>query len=59
MLFHTCVQVMMYSMTHVQVINAGCADKDLSYLRSKMADFKGDVHLTVQWDNRGLYALQV
>ena len=43
---------------HLQVINAGCADKDLAYFKDKMADFKGDVHLTVQWDDRGLYALQ-
>jgi aminomethyltransferase len=41
-----------------QVINAGCADKDLAYFKDKMADFKGDVSLTVQWDDRGLYALQ-
>jgi len=41
-----------------QVINAGCADKDLAYFKGKMADFKGDVSLEVQWDNRGLYALQ-
>jgi aminomethyltransferase len=41
-----------------QVINAGCADKDLAHFKAKMADFKGDVSLTVQWDDRGLYALQ-
>jgi len=41
-----------------QVINAGCADKDLAYFKAKMADFKGDVSLTVEWDDRGLYALQ-
>ena len=32
---------------------AACVGQD------KMAEFKGDVSLTVQWDDRGLYALQV
>ena len=41
-----------------QVINAGCADKDLAYFKDKLSAFKGDVSLTVEWDERGLYALQ-
>ena len=43
---------------HLQVINAGCADKDLAYFKDKMADFNRDAHLTVRWDDRGSCALQ-
>lgn len=42
----------------LQVINAGCAPKDLKYFEEKLGKFSGDVKMTVQWDNRGLYALQ-
>lgn len=41
-----------------QVVNAGCADKDLAHFNAKLKEFKGDVSMEVQWDNRGLYALQ-
>mmetsp|Transcript_14792 Transcript_14792/g.29218 ORF Transcript_14792/g.29218 Transcript_14792/m.29218 type:complete len:414 (-) Transcript_14792:128-1369(-) len=41
-----------------QVINAGCAPKDLAHFKAKLADFKGDVSMEVQWDDRGLFALQ-
>jgi len=41
-----------------QVVNAGCAPKDLAYFEEKLGKFGGDVSMEVQWDNRGLYALQ-
>lgn len=41
-----------------QVINAGCADKDLAHFDEQLGLFGGDVHMDVQWDNRGLFALQ-
>lgn len=41
-----------------QVINAGCADKDLKHFDEQLGKFGGDVKMEVQWDNRGLYALQ-
>jgi len=41
-----------------QVINAGCAPKDLKHFEEQMGKFAGDVKLEVMWDNRGLYALQ-
>eukprot|EP00960_Hanusia_phi_P061473 764852-Hanusia_phi.AAC.1 len=58
-----------------QVINAGCAPKDLKFFEEKLGremkagqpeltltdgagKFGGDVSMEVQWDNRGLYALQ-
>jgi len=41
-----------------QVINAGCAPKDLKHFEEQLAKFGGDVKLEVNWDNRGLYALQ-
>jgi len=41
-----------------QVINAGCAPKDLKHFDEQLGKFGGDVKLEVMWDNRGLYALQ-
>lgn len=41
-----------------QVINAGCAPKDLKYFREQLKNFDGDVKMDVLWDDRGLYALQ-
>lgn len=41
-----------------QVINAGCAPKDIKHFEEQMGKFGGDVKLEVMWDNRGLYALQ-
>lgn len=41
-----------------QVVNAGCAPKDLKYFEEKLGKFGGDVQMEVHWDNRGLYALQ-
>ena len=41
-----------------QVINSGCADKDLKHFDEQLGKFGGDVKMEVQWDNRGLYALQ-
>ena len=41
-----------------QVINAGCAPKDLKHFDEQLGKFGGDVQMEVQWDNRGLYALQ-
>lgn len=41
-----------------QVVNAGCAPKDLKYFEEKLGKFGGDVKMEVHWDNRGLYALQ-
>mmetsp|Transcript_47205 Transcript_47205/g.106963 ORF Transcript_47205/g.106963 Transcript_47205/m.106963 type:complete len:424 (+) Transcript_47205:20-1291(+) len=41
-----------------QVINAGCADKDLAHFRKHLAEFDGEVDLEVHWDTRGLFALQ-
>lgn len=41
-----------------QVINAGCADKDLAHFRKELSAFGGDVTMDVLWDDRGLYALQ-
>merc|ERR1719271_113158 len=41
-----------------QVINAGCAPKDLKHFEEQMGKFGGDVKLEVLWDSRGLYALQ-
>jgi len=44
----------------VDVFDVDVFDVDVSLGgQDKMADFKGDVSLEVQWDNRGLYALQV
>ena len=40
------------------MINAGCADKDLAHFDEQLGLFGGDVHMDVQWDNRGLFALQ-
>jgi len=41
-----------------QVINAGCAPKDLVHIEEQLGKFGGDVKLEVLWDSRGLYALQ-
>lgn len=41
-----------------QVINAGCAPKDLKHFETELGRFGGDVKMDVLWDNRGLYALQ-
>jgi len=41
-----------------QVINAGCADKDLAHFDEQLGLFGGEVNMDVQWDNRGLFALQ-
>jgi len=41
-----------------QVINAGCAPKDLAHLEEQLAKFGGDVKMEVLWDCRGLYAIQ-
>eukprot|EP00041_Stephanoeca_diplocostata_P006337 m.80713 g.80713 ORF g.80713 m.80713 type:complete len:416 (-) comp16310_c0_seq1:294-1541(-) len=42
-----------------QVINAGCATKDLEHFDEQLGKFGGDVHLEIGWEkSRGLYALQ-
>ncbi|CAD7925484.1 unnamed protein product [Amoebophrya sp. A25] len=44
-----------------QVINAGCADKDLDHLKKHLETFTSsgkDCRLRVHWDERGLFALQ-
>jgi len=41
-----------------QVVNAGCAPKDLKHFEEQLGKFGGDVKMEVMWDNRGLYALQ-
>lgn len=41
-----------------QVVNAGCAIKDLEHFEQKLKNFNGKVNMTVLWDERGLYALQ-
>jgi len=41
-----------------QVINAGCAPKDIAHFERELAKFGGDVKMDVLWDSRGLYALQ-
>merc|ERR1719262_540337 len=41
-----------------QVINAGCAPKDLIHFEEELGKFGGDVKMEVLWDSRGLYALQ-
>jgi aminomethyltransferase len=41
-----------------QVVNAGCADKDLKHFEEHLGRFGGDVKMEVLWDNRGLFALQ-
>jgi len=41
-----------------QVVNAGCAPKDLKHFEAELGRFGGDVKMEVMWDNRGLYALQ-
>merc|ERR1719223_415760 len=41
-----------------QVVNAGCADKDLKHFQEQLGKFGGDVKMEVLWDGRGLFALQ-
>merc|ERR1712232_1107145 len=41
-----------------QVINAGCAPKDLKHFEEELGKFGGDVKMDVLWDTRGLYAIQ-
>lgn len=41
-----------------QVVNAGCAPKDIKHFEEQMGKFSGDVKMEVLWDERGLYALQ-
>jgi len=41
-----------------QVVNAGCAPKDLKHFEEQLGKFGGDVKMEVLWDSRGLYALQ-
>merc|ERR1740121_435928 len=41
-----------------QVVNAGCAPKDLAPFETELGKFGGDVKMEVLWDSRGLYALQ-
>jgi len=41
-----------------QVVNAGCANKDIKHFEEQMGKFDGDVKMEVMWDERGLYALQ-
>lgn len=41
-----------------QVVNAGCAPKDLAHFEKELGKFGGDVKMEVMWDDRGLYALQ-
>jgi len=41
-----------------QVVNAGCAPKDIKHFEEHLGKFGGDVTMEVQWDNRGLFALQ-
>lgn len=41
-----------------QVVNAGCAPKDLKHFQTELGKFGGDVKMEVLWDDRGLYALQ-
>jgi len=41
-----------------QVINAGCAPKDLKHFKEQLETFDGEVNMEVLWDSRGLYAIQ-
>jgi len=41
-----------------QVVNAGCAPKDLKHFETELGKFGGDVKMEVLWDDRGLYAVQ-
>lgn len=41
-----------------QVVNAGCATKDIAHFEQQLGKFGGDVKMEVLWDGRGLYALQ-
>merc|ERR1719375_68613 len=41
-----------------QVINAGCAPKDIKHFEEQLGKFGGDVKMEVLWDDRGLFALQ-
>merc|ERR1719223_1075543 len=41
-----------------QVVNGGCAPKDLAHFEKELGKFGGDVNMEVLWDHRGLFALQ-
>eukprot|EP00929_Paragymnodinium_shiwhaense_P003369 TRINITY_DN10384_c0_g1_i1.p1 TRINITY_DN10384_c0_g1~~TRINITY_DN10384_c0_g1_i1.p1 ORF type:complete len:419 (-),score=113.06 TRINITY_DN10384_c0_g1_i1:187-1443(-) len=42
-----------------QVVNAGCAPKDIAHFEAQLGKFGGDVKMEILWDqSRGLYALQ-
>jgi aminomethyltransferase len=41
-----------------QVVNAGCAPKDIKHFEEQLGHFGGDVQMEVCWDDRGLFALQ-
>merc|ERR1719387_1920009 len=41
-----------------QVINAGCAPKDIKHFEEQLGKFGGDVKMEILWDDRGLFALQ-
>lgn len=41
-----------------QVVNGGCAPKDLKHFKTELGKFGGDVKMDVLWDTCGLYALQ-
>jgi len=41
-----------------QVINAGCAPKDIAHFKEQLASFPQEVKMEVLWDSRGLYAIQ-
>eukprot|EP00931_Biecheleriopsis_adriatica_P105393 TRINITY_DN79952_c0_g1_i1.p1 TRINITY_DN79952_c0_g1~~TRINITY_DN79952_c0_g1_i1.p1 ORF type:complete len:449 (+),score=116.35 TRINITY_DN79952_c0_g1_i1:102-1349(+) len=41
-----------------QVVNAGCAPKDIKHFEEQLGKFGGDVKMEVLWDNRGLFAFQ-
>jgi len=41
-----------------QVVNAGCAPKDLKHFEEHLGKFGGDVKMEVMWNDRGLFALQ-
>lgn len=49
---------MRYPPSPAQVVNAGCAPKDLKHFEEQLGKFGGDVKMDILWDSRGLYALQ-
>jgi len=40
------------------VVNAGNGDVDIAHFKRELAKFDGDVKMEVNWDNRGLFAVQ-